>query len=281
VRFEISHSTSYRYTQAVFFEPHVFRFRPRSNSWQHLLEYEIRISPRPARMSESIDAENNETLVGWFDTSADHLDVEARMLVETMRENPFDFIWEAERSLPVHYSESERSALAPYRSHEQDALLWTYAEEVRDAACGDAQAFLVRLNEGIHETCRYVRRPEGEPRAPEETLRRGEGACRDLAVLYIAMAREMGFAARFVSGYAGTAVADKHELHAWAEVYMPGGGWRGFDPSSGLAVADQHVAVAAGATPRAAAPVTGSFRGQARALPVESNIDLRRLTDQH
>jgi len=93
-------------------------------------------------------------------------------------------------------------------------------------------------------------------------LRRKEGACRDLAVLFMDICRSLGLAARFVSGYKYSPdTPDQHELHAWAEVYLPGAGWRGYDPSWGLAVADHHVALAAGPAPQDAMPVTGTFRG--------------------
>jgi transglutaminase-like putative cysteine protease len=91
------------------------------------------------------------------------------------------------------------------------------------------------------------------------------GSCRDLAVVFCAMCRSMGLAARFVSGYQSEAVVQpRAHMHAWAEVYLPGGGWRGYDPSQGLAVSTSHVAVAAAADPRMAAPVSGSYRGAAR-----------------
>jgi transglutaminase-like putative cysteine protease len=92
----------------------------------------------------------------------------------------------------------------------------------------------------------------------------GEGSCRDLTVLYLAIARSQGFAGRFVSGYHVSPGTDgAHDLHAWPEIYVPGGGWRGFDPTTGLAVADLHVGVAVGALPQQAAPVSGTYVGDA------------------
>jgi anti-sigma factor RsiW len=100
---------------------------------------------------------------------------------------------------------------------------------------------------------------------PEITLREGKGTCRDLAVLFCAACRTMGIASRFVSGYEReAALQERADMHAWAEVYLPGGGWRGYDPSQGLAVATSHGAVAAAADPRLAAPISGLYRGDAR-----------------
>ena len=94
----------------------------------------------------------------------------------------------------------------------------------------------------------------------------------------MAVCREMGFAARFISGYHAVE-ADQHELHAWAEVYLPGGGWRGFDPTAGIATSDRHIAIATGAEPMQAAPVSGTFRGR-RSAVMETSVSVRPLSDE-
>jgi transglutaminase-like putative cysteine protease len=131
------------------------------------------------------------------------------------------------------------------------------------------------LNQRIYDLVKVVIREDGEAYAPDETLRRREGACRDLAWLFVACCREAGLAARFVSGYqAGDPDTKDRYLHAWAEVYLPGGGWSGFDPTLGLAVADQHVVIAAAATPAGAAPVCGSFRGTGATAQMKTTISV-------
>ena len=105
-------------------------------------------------------------------------------------------------------------------------------------------------------------------------LAAGRGACRDLAVLFVACCRAVGLAARFASGYAHSETAQPTELHAWGEVFLRGGGWRGYDPGLGLAVADRHVTVAAAADPRDAAPVTGTFRGDGVTASLAAEIEL-------
>src|SRR5262249_22663127 len=129
---------------------------------------------------------------------------------------------------------------------------------------GDTIEFLMRLARRIAETCKSITRDGGDALPAELTLAQRQGACRDLAVLHIEACRQAGLAARYVSGY-HEADAGRHDdhMHAWSEVYLPGGGWRGFDPSTGLAVADRHVALAAGAHAASAAPIVGSFRGNA------------------
>ncbi len=109
---------------------------------------------------------------------------------------------------------------------------------------------------------------------------RKEGSCRDLAVLFIETCRSVGIAARFVSGYHTVQPwQGARQLHAWAEIFLPGAGWRGYDPSQGLAVADQHIAIAAGATPQLAAPVTGSFRGNGVQSSFTAEIEIRALPE--
>ena len=113
---------------------------------------------------------------------------------------------------------------------------------------------------------RYIIRDVGAPHPAETTLRGQEGSCRDLAVLFCAACRAVGLAARFVSGYERDAsLQENGDLHAWAEVYLEGAGWRGYDPSRALAVAASHVAVAASSDPLLASPISGTFRGSASA----------------
>ena len=120
-------------------------------------------------------------------------------------------------------------------------------------------------------------RADGVPHAPVTTIESGGGACRDLAVLFVECCRAMGLAAQFVSGYVLLDTPESEEppdLHTWGEVYLRGGGWRGYDPSHGLAVADRHVVVAAAAYPVDAAPVTGTYRGKDVGVTLETQVQL-------
>jgi transglutaminase-like putative cysteine protease len=134
------------------------------------------------------------------------------------------------------------------------------AEALRTEGGNDTLSFLLRLNRWLNEKIAYEIRPEGAPLAPAETLRLGRGACRDLAVLFCAAARAVGMPARFVSGYhEGDPDLRTKELHAWTEVFLPGTGWRGFDPSTGLACGDRHIVLACSPDPAGAAPLSGRF----------------------
>lgn len=256
VRISVTHATVYRYSGAVNLEPHTFRLRPREDGAQHLVRHALAISPVPAVRTECLDQDGNVVVEAWFDAPTDALSVESAFTVEMLRDNPFDFLLR-------DYSEGVRASLASY--------LREPAPEVRDFAAAVADGaghpldFLTALNRRIAQEFRYVGRETGAAHAAEVTLGAREGSCRDLAVLFAAAARSRGIAARFVSGYECGSRRDRANMHAWAEVYLEGGGWRGYDPSSGLAVSTGHVAVAASANAALAAPVTGTFRGSAEA----------------
>jgi len=265
MKLSVEHSTVYRYDYAVVLEPHIFRLRPRMTTAQQLLAFEVQILPVPAGTSESLDQDGNLALHAWFDALTQELSVLSRFTVEMHRDNPFDFMPSGGESmnLPLWYLEPLCAALAPYRNDAQvGEAVKQYAKSVAASAQWTALPFLTALNQQIFQTFRHVTRPEGSPWASSMTLSLLEGSCRDLAILFCDVCRVMGIAARFVSGYecAAAGGADSY-MHAWAEVYLPRAGWRGYDPSRGLAVSNGHVALAAGFDHSLAAPVAGLFRG--------------------
>ncbi len=222
------------------------------------------MTPTPAGISEGNDAEGNQAAVLWFEEMTEQVEIKTEATVETLRTNPFDYfitLPEA-RSLPVSYAPEEREALAPYRKGSGAGAVKELAGELADRAGQDTLTFLNELNGRIYTGWDVVVREEGAPLDPVRTLQLKEGSCRDLALLFMAVCRETGIASRFVSGYQeGDQGQKRRFMHAWPEVYLPGAGWRGYDPTHGLAVSDRHVALAAGAFPDAAAPTSGSFRG--------------------
>lgn len=281
MRLAIHHRTVYRYGAAVFLGPQVLRLKPRSDASQSLLDFRIAVRPSPSSLTENNGLEGNHELLAWFQESAETLAIDSFSVVETMRANPFDFLWLGDRRLPLDYGEELNAALLPYRFVEPLAeTVSEFGARIAVQAGEDAQSFPMALVAAVHESCRQVVRLEGDPLPPEETLARGAGSCRDLTVLFAAIARSAGFAARFVSGYWAAPDLDRFELHAWPELYLPGGGWRGFDPSCGLAVADRHVAVASGPRPRDAAPVTGAYYGQEAGTTLSASVDIQVLGSQ-
>jgi transglutaminase-like putative cysteine protease len=255
MRFSVVHTTRYRYAAPVFLEPHTFRLCPRQDGAQRVLRHELSFSPAPAGRADGLDQNGNVITQAWFTGQVQSLEVQSAFEVDTLRDNPFDFLLAREDRLLAEHSSTE---VAP--------LVREFAETLAVDANRQTITFLSSLNQTIFQSMRHVMRRDGVPNAAEATLAAGEGSCRDLAVLFCAACRYAGITARFVSGYEREAsLQENGEMHAWAEVYLQGGGWRGYDPSRGLAVADSHVVIAAAADPSLAAPVTGSYRGSARA----------------
>lgn len=264
MKISVEHSTVYRYDLPVCLQPHTFRLRPRTNSTQRLHAFEMQITPTPAGTTECLDQDGNLTLNAWFNTMTESLKVLSRFRVEMLRENPFDFaLSEASLNLPLWYLEPLCTALASYRidTAVSDSVK-LYAKELAADAEWNSLAFLTALNQQIFLSSRHITRPDGPPWTSDQTLFSREGSCRDLAVLFCDICRVMGFAARFVSGYECAAAGGEDSyMHAWAEVYLPSAGWRGYDPSRGLVVSNSHVAVAAGFDHNLAAPIAGLFSG--------------------
>jgi len=277
MKISVAHSTVYRYEDTIDMEPHVIRLRPRDDASQKLLYYDLRLQPAPMIRAEGTDQDGNVVTQAWFQERAQRLEVHSRFTVETLRENPFDFllIEKSMAGLPLEYSREMQPVLAPYRVVEHSDPVNEFARSTAEAANWKTINFLMELGGRMQTSLRAVDRTEGQPRPAAETLQAGEGACRDFAVLFCAACRVMGLAARFVSGYKCEAAGhpEHADMHAWAEVYLPGGGWRGFDPSLGLAVGTSHVSVAAAIVPALAAPISGSYRGAASAT-METSIHM-------
>lgn len=276
--FEVWHLTRFTYDRSVVLEPMAVRLRPRSDLFQRLVSFEMEVDPRPQGTSDLADAEGNAVSQVWFAGSARALAIRTRFTVETLRPNPFDYIVLDPESLrmPMAYSGGDRRVLARYREAPADTAVREFAAAVQaSAGAGGATSFLGELCSRICTGIAQEVRPVGDAMAAGEPLARRSGACRGLAVLFVDGCRSAGIAARFVTGYEmGEADGDR-DLHAWAEVYVNGAGWRGYDPSQGLAVADRHVSVAVGPGPAGAAPTQGTFRGTGATSSLETVITLR------
>ena len=277
MRITIRHRTSYTFDAPVFLEPHVIRLRPRADGAIRLVDFVLDISPEPVVRTDNLDPEGNVITRAWFEGQWARLTLRTRAVVDTLVDNPFRFlVSEPDRPLPYAYAPDFCERLALYRRPPDAAH--PAVRELAHAAATESERDPARFPLALAQRIRaeFVRetRPEGPPLAPEATIAAGRGACRDLAVLFVACCQTMGLAARFASGYAHSEKATATELHAWGEVFLRGGGWRGYDPSQGLAVADRHVTVAAAADPRDAAPVSGTFRGDGVTATLAAEIEL-------
>lgn len=278
MRIAVTHSTSYRYDSPVYHQPHTFRLRPREDGAQHLVRFDLEISPPPAGRTECLDQDGNVVVEAWFDRPQKELDVRSSFEVQTLRHNPFDFHLASVElaALPLVYEGPLRTSMSPYLvSVNIPFSVKELARIVAEETGWKTIPFLSTLNQRIFEMLHHVVRDDGPPLPPERTLAQREGSCRDVAVLFCAACRSQGIPARFVSGYEReAALQEPADMHAWAEVYLQGGGWRGYDPSQGLAVYTAHVSIAAAAHPLLAAPISGTFRGSARAR-MEFNISMQ------
>lgn len=264
MQLRVHHTTRFDYSQPVHCDPLTIRLRPREDAFQSLLDFSLDIDPLPAGQSQQTDLEGNIITRAWFTDPIAWLTVTTSSLVETKIENPFAFLLSetaAEFPFPLSGEDADHAALYLRRLTPDPAVDSLAAGLARETEFFPVR-FACRLAEHICEQHEKIVRPEGRPWHPAHTLEQGRGSCRDLAVLFVDACRSQQIPARFVSGYVwGETRVTDHELHAWAEIYLPGAGWRGFDPSTGLAVASHHVAVAAGREPLWAAPTSGTFRG--------------------
>ncbi|MBD2092264.1 transglutaminase family protein [Microcoleus sp. FACHB-1515] len=271
MRYKIQHRSIYTYSAPVSLAPHVLRLRPRCDAAQQVHSFHWAIDPQPARLIENLDLDGNQVTQISFAAAIESLTIMATSEVETFRTNPFDFLLEPwATSLPIDYPISLSIQLQPYLTGylgSVDPVAIELAQEIFQATQGNTIAFLTELNQRIYKTCRYELRESGDPYPAGITWRSQQGSCRDFAVLFCEVCRAINLAARFVSGYQegdpdqtdGFASSGR-DLHAWAEVYLPGAGWRGYDPTQGLAVSDRHVALCASPSPRQTAPIAGTLK---------------------
>ncbi len=253
------------------------RLRPRCDTSQRLVRYQFEVTPSPTGYSEGLDAENNTFRLLWFHELCEQLDITITTEVETLRTNPFEgLLLEGNDHLPLQMNER---ALCPFLNTPktvEDETLTELVNELLDQTQGRTLDFLAQLTGRLHQSIEKVTRTEPGIQSLHETLCTGKGACRDLAVVFMAASRGVGIPARFVTGYQqGDPAKSYGDLHAWAEVFLPGFGWRGYDPTHGLAVADRHVAVTAAAEPEHTAPVIGTFRGTNAHSTLEHTITIR------
>ncbi|MGD2116847.1 MAG: transglutaminase family protein [Chromatiales bacterium] len=277
MRFTIRHRTYYRYSHPVRLGPQQLRFHPRDDGAQRIIQHQLDISPAPLGRNDHLDLEGNRVTEVWFDGTTDHFEIEMSMEVETLRHNAFDFILASRAELlPIKHEHDMICAQAYLERIEPDDVVTAFAAELSLEVERNTLAFLDRLNRQLFADFNHVHRDTGAPQSPAFTLQSRSGACRDLAVLFVDCCRAEGIAARFASGYQkGNLQSEQRHLHAWPEVYLPGAGWRGYDPTHGEAVADTHITIAAAAHSRNTMPVTGAFDGKGVSSALDYDIEIQ------
>ncbi len=271
MKFRIIHETIYKYSSEVFFEPHFFRFRPKNTPFIAVENFNLKIEPETTGLTEQIDAENNFIHFCWFEGLNNEMTVMVDMTVETLEFNPFNFILYPDEyyNVPFRYSESINKIVQPSLNvfNISESLI-EYGKKVLKDSGPNTLNFLTNLTRQIHSDFELEYRHTGEPHKSEKTFELKQGSCRDLAWMQIQLLRHFGIASRFVSGYYYIQMEKpEFELHAWVEVFLPGAGWLGLDPSHGIVAGNTHIPVAASSNYQNTMPVSGTVRGDA-----ESNL---------
>jgi uncharacterized protein (DUF2126 family)/transglutaminase-like putative cysteine protease len=275
IRVALNHKTSYRYPQAVWLSPQVLRLRPAPHCRTPVLSYSLSVTPKNYFINWQQDPYSNRLARLVFPQKTKEFSVEVDLVAELTVINPFDFFLEKDAEhYPFKYDAVLAKELIPYLQPEPAGpqLLKYVLALGKDKEGMRTVDFLVELNRHLCADIKYLIRMEPGIQTPEQTLTLLSGSCRDSAWLLVQILRHMGLAARFVSGYliqltpdvksldgpSGT-TKDFTDLHAWTEVYLPGAGWVGFDPTSGLMAGEGHLPLACSADPVTAAAITGFF----------------------
>lgn len=266
-RYKIIHRTYYNYSGKVTLGPHKFLLRPREDYELRIESFVLSVTPS-ANLLWHRDVEGNSVAIASFNTRCSQLVIEAEVVIQQFNEAPLDFLV-ADYAVvyPFSYETADSVMLAPYLALPDEetrnvlqtwvAHFWQSSEQIQ------TYSLLQRLAEYIFQTLSYTVREEPGVQTSRQTLACGTGSCRDFALLFMEAARCLGFAARFVSGYLYAPLM-AHKIgatHAWAEVYLPGAGWKGFDPTIGKMAGTDHIAVAVSRLAESVPPIEGTFVG--------------------
>ncbi|MBY0503666.1 MAG: transglutaminase family protein [Bryobacteraceae bacterium] len=272
IRVALHHETTYAYDRPVTLGPQVIRLRPAPHCRTPILSYSLRIEPADHFLNWQQDPQGNYLARFVHAKLTQHFKVEVDLVADMTVINPFDFFLEEyAQKFPFTYEPSLAQELAPFLARpEPGPLVRQWVLDSVPHAPLTTNDFLVGLNQRLQREINYMIRMEPGVQDPEFTLSSGSGSCRDTGWLLVQILRNLGLAARFVSGYLiqlradvksldgpSGPEADFTDLHAWAEVYLPGAGWIGLDPTSGLFAGEGHIPLAASPEPTSAAPVTG------------------------
>ncbi|MBW2477099.1 MAG: transglutaminase family protein [Deltaproteobacteria bacterium] len=272
-RLNISHLTEYQYVDQVTLQPHKLLVRPREGPEVHIESSRLAIFPNH-QVKWHRDVLDNATAIVEFLEPAQTLSIRSEVVIQHYEENPLDFlIEESAVNFPFQYNPAEQSDLHPflqsvYPGDGEKINAWF--DQVGLSRSGtQTYVLLDQMCQSINKCFSYIVREQPGVQSPGQTLYLGQGSCRDFATLFIEGCRKLGLASRFVSGYAHLPHSEHWSTttHAWAEVYLPGAGWKGFDPTAGEITGNRHIPVAVARHPETVPPVSGSFVGQTNPPP--------------
>ncbi len=269
----LTHRTKYTYDRAVGLAPHTIRLRPAPHCRTPILTYALRIDPAVHYINWQQDPFGNFLARIVVPDKVKSFEVTVDLVADLAVINPFDFFVEDSAQVwPFAYDAALKAELLPYLEATADGpQLQTYMRKLDRTSSGTSLDYICDLNRQLSQQIKYLIRMEPGVQTPDQTLQHSSGSCRDTSWLLVQILRRLGLAARFVSGYLiqlkpdvksldGPAGTDKDftDLHAWAEVYLPGAGWIGLDPTSGLVAGEGHIPLAATPSPSSAAPISGA-----------------------
>lgn len=275
MKISVQHTTSYDYEGDVSFGDHSLFLRPNDSHLRRVHAFSVKTSPSSSQRWVR-DVYGNIVLVCNYGMQvAKSLNFKAEMLVEVEDDNPYDFILDPHAiAFPFTYTKNEQQALLPFlnkpaKPGELRVLDWFYSAVAQPLQHPSIVEFLSVLNEAVRRDIAYLARDEEGIQDPDATLNCRTGSCRDMAVLFISVVRQLGLAARFVSGYLYDPPVDatgEHafnravgSMHAWVEVYLPGAGWKGLDPTNGILANNYFIPTAVSHDPLAVNPIQGAY----------------------
>jgi transglutaminase-like putative cysteine protease len=286
MKLHVVHHITYRYPTPVVLAPQHILMRPRENHHVSIVSYSLTTEPE-TKLFWSRDHHENSLAVAYYYDRIEQFGVRTEFVVETLERNPFEFVVRLDASrYPFDYMPAENALLAPYRDTPdgKSRPLLAWMRSALPEFPEDSLELLTQLNQVIREQVHYRPRMEPGVQTPEETIRRKSGTCRDFANLMMQACHALGLAARYVSGYLYDPTNDPDvspgSLHAWTEVYLPGAGWKGFDPTHAILTDDHFIPVAVGRGPANLGPVSGAFWGpKDTRSEMETSLVIREVTD--
>ena len=293
IRIALNHRTLYRYAKPVWLSPHVVRLRPAPHCRTPVPSYSLKVTPAEHFINWQQDPYSNRLARLVFPKKTTEFCVEVDLVAELTVTNPFDFFLEKyAEEFPFQYDPVLTKELNPYlRKRRLGPKLGELVQELRREKMRTVD-YLVAVNQLVQHRIQYLIRMEPGVQSPEKTLKLQSGSCRDSAWLQVQLLRHLGLAARFVSGYLiqlapdvksldGPSGPEKDftDLHAWTEVYLPGGGWIGLDATSGLFADEGHIPLACSAEPMTAAAISGHFSPDDESIVTEEDGAVGKVKD--
>jgi hypothetical protein len=280
---QIRHQSLYEYNTEVFLGIHKLYLIPQYRPYFRIEHQKFLVAPVPDGENFRQDLAGNWYKQCWFTGMTASMEIVGEWIFKLQPFNPFGFIIDKEfekkgwNAPGFQFSYEEKTDfLIPFRASKEEKFFTDFLQEIKGRSEGLVD-FLVKLTAEIHREWKHLVRYEQNIWRPDFTYSEKKGSCRDLSVMQMEMLRDLGLAARFVSGYAFSSDLNiDHELHAWLEVYLPGAGWVGLDPSLGLLTDHRYIPLASHPDPARAAPVQGSFVGGAESA-LKTQVEMRLL----